>query len=236
MATTRDSVETNFSNLLEQWKNSSIMVPASTSKYLADKDNTGDPSKVDWFWKISLCGDGKVGKTSIRERYLGHELPGSYSMTIGADFVAKKTEIAGNSVMFQIWDIAGQPYFKSVRKTYYKGSHGSLVVFDLTNRQSFENVPLWINEVWTHNRSNNGGYPIPIVILGNKNDLITQKNPVVSHEEISQQIMRINEYTRRKFNFEINYIPTSAKTGENISEAFKYLATHIMAVQRFAKK
>ena len=112
MATTRDSVEINFSNLLEQWKNSSVMVPASTSRILADKDNTGDPSKVDWLWKISLCGDGKVGKTSIRERYLGRKLPGSYSMTIGADFVTKKTEIAGTSVMFQIWDIAGQPYFK----------------------------------------------------------------------------------------------------------------------------
>ena len=98
--------------------------------------------------KVCLLGDGAVGKTALRKRYLGKQFSSGYVMTIGADFAVKKTEINTNdgtkSVKFQIWDLAGQPRFNSVRELYYKGSHGGLLVFDITRRDSFSNLNSWV--------------------------------------------------------------------------------------------
>ncbi|MCK5617109.1 GTP-binding protein, partial [Candidatus Pacearchaeota archaeon] len=221
--------QTDISYLLEHLKSAPTKVPASTGLVTNREDADHESLDEAWIWKIALCGDGTVGKTSVRARYLRRSFPGSYIRTIGADFASKKANIAGQSVEFQIWDIAGQIKFENLRRLYYRGSKGALVIFDLTNRKSFENIPRWISEVWSYN----GLSTIPIVILGNKNDLILDQKPAASPEEINTIIVKINEFARKKFGFEVNYLTTSAKTGDNISEAFRYLATHIMAFQRY---
>ena len=113
---------------------------------------------MSFLMKIVLAGDGAVGKTALRERYLGKGFSSNYMMTIGADFALKEATIREKSIKFQIWDLAGQPRFNSVRELYYRGSHGAMLVFDLTRRESFTNLYLWIDELL----KNSGKSFIPI--------------------------------------------------------------------------
>ena len=93
--------------------------------------------------KIILIGDGAVGKTSMRRRYLGEGFKTDYQMTIGADLAAKFSPIiysGGKQIKYLIWDLAGQPRFSNVRKAYYMAAVGALVVFDATRQDSFTNI------------------------------------------------------------------------------------------------
>ncbi len=127
---------------------------------------TQQTKRADFFMKLVLCGDGAVGKTALRERYLGRGFSQSYLQTIGADFATtdKDLNIDGKnkSVQYQIWDLAGQNEFQSIRGSYYEGCFGSLMVFDVTRPESFNNLPNWINELW----DNSGKGAVPIVLLG----------------------------------------------------------------------
>ena len=178
--------------------------------------------------KICLLGDGAVGKTALRERYLGKQFSSGYVMTIGADFAVKKTVIQEKdgdtrTVKFQIWDLAGQPRFNSVRELYYKGSHGGLLIFDLTRRDSFTNLMTWIDELF----QNSGRGPMPIVVLGNKADLRDsgEVEDCVTQEEVNSFIAGLKK--QFEIHFEIPYLETSAKTGSNVDESFSMLAVTI---------
>ncbi|MCK5409392.1 MAG: GTP-binding protein, partial [Candidatus Heimdallarchaeota archaeon] len=89
-----------------------------------------------WNFKIILAGDGAVGKTSIRERYMGKGFQESYLKTIGADFATKKIEKNEEQITFQIWDLAGQESYQSVRKSFYKGAIAAIMVFDCQDPKS----------------------------------------------------------------------------------------------------
>lgn len=176
-------------------------------------------------YKITMLGDGAVGKTSLRNRFMGKLFNDSYTMTIGTDFAAKMVEVDGQEIKFQIWDIAGQPHFTKVRKLYYEGSLGALIIFDITAPQSFPNVLNWIEELW----KNNSKKYIPIIILGNKVDLRGAHPPSQtvesSHGELLAQTL--SERVSEK-GFEVPYLETSAKTGENVDEAFTILGQTIL--------
>ncbi|TFF83933.1 GTP-binding protein, partial [Candidatus Heimdallarchaeota archaeon] len=118
-------------------------------------------------YKIVLLGNGAVGKTSLRQQYLGKGFKDGYSMTIGADFAVKRVELGHLVATFQIWDLAGQQRFDVVRSVYYRGSSGALLVFDVSNPQSFNNLPSWLNEL----TKNNYDRIVPLVLIGNKTDL-----------------------------------------------------------------
>ncbi len=175
--------------------------------------------------KVCLLGDGAVGKTALRERYLGKQFSSGYVMTIGADFAVKKTEIQTESgmksVKFQIWDLAGQPRFNSVRELYYKGSHGGLLVFDITRRDSFTNLKSWIEELF----KNSGKGIMPIIVLGNKADLKDSTENCVTKTEVYRFTEDLREHYSIKF--PIEYFETSAKTGENVDKSFNILANTI---------
>ncbi|MHA2203636.1 MAG: Rab family GTPase, partial [Candidatus Hodarchaeales archaeon] len=125
-------------------------------------------------YKICLLGDGGVGKTSLRERFLGKGFQSGYILTIGADFAVQNLEIDGTQYKFQIWDLAGQQRFEAVRALYYKGSHGAILVFDRTRPESLFNLENWKRELFT-----NVGRQIPYIILGNKSDL---PNAIIQEE------------------------------------------------------
>jgi small GTP-binding protein len=181
--------------------------------------------------KICLLGDGAVGKTALRERYLGKQFSSGYVMTIGADFAVKKTQIATEegkkNVKFQIWDLAGQPRFNSVRELYYKGSHGGLLVFDITRRDSFTNLTSWIEELYR----NSGRGIMPITLLGNKVDLRNEVEDSITPEEAQAYIEEIKG--QYDINFDVPYLETSAKTGENVDESFNTLA---QTIRNYLKK
>jgi small GTP-binding protein len=175
--------------------------------------------------KVCLLGDGAVGKTALRERYLGKQFSSGYVMTIGADFAVKKTKIktedGEKEVKFQIWDLAGQPRFNSVRELYYKGSHGGLLVFDVTRRDSFTNLTAWIDELY----KNSGRGTMPIAVLGNKVDLRDEAEDYVTSEDVREFLEDLKK--DYQCSFDIPYLETSAKTGENVDVSFLILAQNI---------
>lgn len=169
-----------------------------------------------FLFKIVLIGDGGVGKTTLRRRWMGEGFTVSYILTVGADFAVKTLNTPyGHEVKFQIWDLGGQPHFKEVRKTFYAGAAGALVVYDVTDRKSYNNVFGWIEEMLKHVKQK-----IPIVLVGNKIDLRNNVPDAITTEEGINLRKEIIE----KYSLDVLFIETSAKTGENVDKAFQGMA------------
>ena len=152
--------------------------------------------------RLSIIGDSKTGKTSIINRYLGQEFSIDMISNIGID----KQEVIrkmkdGNEMKIIIWDTAGQERFHSIAISSVKNSQGIILVFDITNRKSFEDLNMWIDDI------NNATDKVSIILFGNKCDLQNRK---ISKEEAEKFAKKNN----------IPYIETSAKLKLNINEAF----------------
>ncbi len=167
--------------------------------------------EYDYLFKSIVVGDGGVGKTALTLRFSKGFFTEDYKMTIGVDFHVKTISIdtleGPIKCKLQLWDTGGQERFSSIRPMYYRGSLGSILVFDLTNSASFEHLPQWIEEVRANIKSD-----IPVLLIGNKSDLTDQR--AVSIEEI-------NNFTR---DFNLYYMETSAKTGDGVGDCFYILA------------
>ncbi len=167
--------------------------------------------EYDYLFKSIVVGDGGVGKTALTLRFSKGFFTEDYKMTIGVDFHVKTIAIETAEGLIkcklQLWDTGGQERFSSIRPMYYRGSLGTVLVFDLTNSASFEHLPQWIEEVRSNIKAD-----IPILLVGNKSDLIDQR--AVSIEEIGN-------FTR---DFNLYYMETSAKTGDGVGDCFYILA------------
>jgi len=172
----------------------------------------------DYIFKVCFLGQGNVGKTSLILRYTQNAFIEDYKPTLGTDFAIKKLTIEGRKIALQIWDLAGQPRFNSVRELYYKGSHGGLLVFDITRRDSFSNLNSWVEELY----KNSGRGIMPIALLGNKVDLRDETDDPITPEEAQAYIRELKK--KYELNFEVPYLETSAKTGDNVDESFNILA------------
>ncbi len=206
-----------MTNALEELTGVASPDPLSTDEEI-------DEAEVKLLFKICLIGDGAVGKTTLRHRFIGdREFSESYMMTIGADFALKEIAVNKIPLTFQIWDLAGQPHFKSVRSVYYAGASAGVVVFDITRPRTFANSILWINELW----KNSGKGAVPIILLGNKTDLredsSLDSSRFVNDEDARKFCKLFSLETARYKGFLVPYLPTSAKTGLNVSKAFDYL-------------
>ena len=170
-------------------------------------------------FKLSLLGDGGVGKTSIKNRYLTGKFTDKYMTTLGVDFSSHTLKVEDKKVFIAIWDVAGQQVFSSIRKSYFEGSRGGLVVFDVTRLESFENLlEGWINPFYETVPDKP-----PLIIIANKVDLTEER--LVSQET---GLNYVNEL-KAKFNVEhITYLETSAKEGTGISEAFENLTRLVL--------
>ena len=167
--------------------------------------------EYDYLFKSIVVGDGGVGKTALTLRFSKGFFTEDYKMTIGVDFHVKTISIDTSEgaikCKLQLWDTGGQERFSSIRPMYYRGSLGTILVFDLTNSASFEHLPQWIEEVRANIKAE-----IPVLLVGNKSDLIDQR--AVTAEEISR-------FTK---NFNLYYMETSAKTGDGVGDCFYILA------------
>ncbi|RMG37131.1 MAG: GTP-binding protein [Methanobacteriota archaeon] len=179
-------------------------------------------SSANYMAKIVLLGDGAVGKTSLRRMYLGKGFNQSHLMTIGADFATTNIQIGDEVLNTQIWDIAGQQNFKMIRQRFLVGSHGAMIVYDVTRPSSFHNLSSWLNELWTTNRRTD----IPLLFIGNKTDLVNQRK--VSKKEAEKFVNEVRLHPRLR-GVPILYIETSAKMGENVVEAFQLLGKEIVS-------
>jgi small GTP-binding protein len=162
--------------------------------------------------KITLLGEKNVGKTSLVYRYIENKFRESYKSTLGVNLLKKDMEVDGNGVSAQIWDLGGQDSFKSLRKLYLEGANGALVMFDLTDRKTFDKLNEWI-ESFKEIRGEQ-----PIILIGNKSDLENQKK--ITDKEASDYAVNNN----------MELILTSAKTGQNVEEAFIKLTKRILDI------
>ena len=173
--------------------------------------------------KIVLLGDGTVGKTTIRLRYLGYGFQANYLQTIGADFALKDISINDKVIKAQIWDLAGQVSFDKIRLNYLLGCHSAFIVFDVANPDSYQSVLIWYEELSKLSEK------IPIVLIGNKIDLRNENKDTLSEIEGIKMAERLG---RRNGNMPVFYIETSAKTGENITKAFNLLTSELKRIYK----
>jgi len=165
-------------------------------------------------FKFIIIGDHNVGKSSIIRRFSEHRFLLDYRATIGLNITSHNFESFRNRINISLWDIGAQEYFRRYRKTYYNGAQAAFIVFDLTNRRSFENIKNWFNELiqFIDNKS------LPIIIIGNKKDLVIER--IVNNEDALQLTKSLAE----NFITNILYLETSALTGENIEDAFRLIS------------
>jgi len=167
----------------------------------------------EYAFKLVLGGDGSVGKTSMVHRYVENDFASDYKSTIGTSIMKKECKFKEleSAVRFVIWDLAGQAQFKRVRQSYLANAEAGILVYDVTNRSSFENIEKnWYAEIKKASPN------IALILVGNKIDLVSER--VVSRDEGEGLAQKLT----------VTYFKTSAKTGGNINDAFKMLALQII--------
>ncbi|TFY82556.1 hypothetical protein EWM64_g1451 [Hericium alpestre] len=165
--------------------------------------------------KIVLLGDQSVGKTSLITRFMYDTFDNTYQATIGIDFLSKTLYLDDRTVRLQLWDTAGQERFRSLIPSYIRDSTVAIVVFDITNRQSFLSTSKWIDDV----RSERGN-DVMVVLVGNKADLSDKRQ--VTLEEATAKSQQLN----------IMFMETSAKAGHNVKSLFKKIAMSLPGMEK----
>eukprot|EP01097_Dermamoeba_algensis_P005001 TRINITY_DN3186_c0_g1_i1.p1 TRINITY_DN3186_c0_g1~~TRINITY_DN3186_c0_g1_i1.p1 ORF type:complete len:209 (+),score=27.64 TRINITY_DN3186_c0_g1_i1:118-744(+) len=167
--------------------------------------------EYDYIFKILLIGDSGVGKSSILLRYTDDCFQEDQTCTIGVDFKVKTLDIRGKRINLTMWDTAGQEKFRSITTSYYRGTHGIVLVYDVNSRKSFEAINTWLSEVDLYATNPD----LIKLLIGNKVD---QSNREVTKEEG-------NNFAREK---QMLFMECSAKTKVGIQAAFDELVSKIM--------
>ncbi|XP_021845632.1 ras-related protein Rab2BV [Spinacia oleracea] len=169
--------------------------------------------EYDYLFKIVLIGDSGVGKSNILSRFTRNEFCLESKSTIGVEFATRTLQVEGKVVKAQIWDTAGQERYRAITSAYYRGAVGALLVYDLTKKQSFDNVNRWLHELRDHADSN-----IVIMLVGNKSDLRHLRG--VTEQE--GQFLAERE--------ELVFLETSALDSTNVDKAFQTILLDIYQV------
>ena len=189
--------------------------------------------QYDYFFKFVLIGDTCTGKSCLLVRFADDEFQENYVTTIGVDFRFRTLQINKSTVRLQIWDTAGQERYRTITKAYYKGADGILVVFDLTDKESFNNVDSWLKEIEKH-----CGTDVSVIVLANKCDVGQKKSSGVdggkapaNKEEYYQEEEEDEEQEREievtdediaafEQSHNLKVMKTSAKFGTGVDESF----------------
>ncbi|CAL9179884.1 ras-related protein Rab11C-like [Musa acuminata AAA Group] len=169
--------------------------------------------EYDYLFKIVLIGDSGVGKSNILSRFTRNEFSLDSKSTIGVEFATKTLQIEGKTIKAQIWDTAGQERYRAITSAYYRGAVGALLVYDMTKKQTFDNVQRWLRELRDHADSN-----IVIMMVGNKSDL--QHLRAVSEDD--GQVLAEKEG--------LSFLETSALESLNVDKAFHSILTEIYRI------
>ena len=170
-------------------------------------------------FKFVIIGDHEVGKTSLVRRFVENKFSHDYRATIGLNILSHNIEFYGNNVAYSLWDIGAQSFFARFRQTYYLGAQAAFIVFDLTKKESFDNIMKWYNELekFIDQRK------IPLIIIGNKKDLTDQR--AIAYQDGVDIVSNFSKNVKIK----ASYIETSALTGENVEDAFTLIAYHYIS-------
>ena len=164
----------------------------------------------DYLLKYIIIGDAAVGKSNLLLRYTQGDFKSEYQLTIGVEFGAKNLDINNKKFRLQIWDTAGQENYRSITRAYYKNSVCAILVYDISNRESFEHISSWIEDCMSQSPKT-----VFMILVGNKSDL--DDNRVVTFEE-GQEMAKNNN---------LIFFETSAKTGKNVDKIFEDSAQEI---------
>ncbi|KAK5848231.1 hypothetical protein PBY51_005863 [Eleginops maclovinus] len=172
-----------------------------------------------WLYQFRLIviGDSTVGKSCLIRRFTEGRFAQVSDPTVGVDFFSRLVEIEpGKRIKLQIWDTAGQERFRSITRAYYRNSVGGLLLFDITNRRSFQNVHDWLEEARSHVQP----HSIVFLLVGHKCDL-----------EAQRQVTR-QEAEKLAGAYGMRYVETSARDAINVEHAFTELTRDIFALVR----
>lgn len=200
--------------LLAMDKNATSTMPPPSPKTsvttlaTSNSNSNSTTTDVDYSVKIMILGDSAVGKTSLLRAWCEGDFHSRFMPTMGLDYRQKHLVVDGHKMKVQVWDSAGQERFKVITQAYYRGSHGMLLVFDVTNRTSFNNIHSWVKSVSDHTTYSER--KVRFVLVGNKTDL---PNRVVTREE-AENLARA---------FGVSYAETSAKQFDGIEDCFTSL-------------
>eukprot|EP00026_Physarum_polycephalum_P015723 Phypoly_transcript_16472.p1 GENE.Phypoly_transcript_16472~~Phypoly_transcript_16472.p1 ORF type:complete len:227 (+),score=27.74 Phypoly_transcript_16472:23-682(+) len=164
----------------------------------------------DFIFKIVLVGDSGVGKSNLLSRFVKDTFTESTKSTIGVEFATKNIEIGPHIIKVQIWDTAGQERYRAITPAYYRGAVGALVVYDITQQQTFAHVSGWFHDLHTHSDEN-----IKILLVGNKSDLDSAREVGVEYA---------SNYAQQN---KVSFLEASALNNHNVGAAFLHLITEI---------
>jgi len=180
------------------------------SVLVGKKAGAGAGEQYDHLFKLLLIGDSGVGKSCLLLRFSDDIFTDSFISTIGVDFKIRTIDLDGKRIKLQIWDTAGQERFRTITSSYYRGAHGIIVVYDVTEQKSFDSIQKWLQEIDTF-----AGPTVTKLLVGNKCDLDSQRViQTPKGEELAKSLG-------------IPFIETSAKTTKNVEEAFLRLTRNI---------
>uniref|UniRef100_A0A4W4G0H0 Ras-related protein Rab-41 n=1 Tax=Electrophorus electricus TaxID=8005 RepID=A0A4W4G0H0_ELEEL len=171
-------------------------------------------------FKLVFLGEQSVGKTSLITRFMYDSFDNTYQATIGIDFLSKTMYLEDRTVRLQLWDTAGQERFRSLIPSYIRDSTIAVVVYDITNLNSFQQTSKWIDDVRTER-----GSDVIIMLVGNKTDL-ADKSRQITTEEGEQRAKELN----------VMFIETSAKTGYNVKQLFRRVAAALPGMDNTPEK
>ena len=167
--------------------------------------------EYDYLFKLIIVGDSNVGKTNIMSKYIKDQFNINSKSTIGVEFGTKILTIDNKKIKAQIWDTAGQERYKSITSAYYKGAKGAFIVYDITNKFSFDSVDKWVQDLNSYGDKN-----LTLLLIGNKSDL-----------EDKRQIGKDVGEEKAK-SFSLGFIETSALSGDNIDQAFDIMLNEVL--------
>jgi Ras-related protein Rab-35 len=172
----------------------------------------------DHLFKLLIIGDSGVGKSSLLVRFADNQFTGNYITTIGVDFKIRTIEINGERVKLQIWDTAGQERFRTITSTYYRGTHGVIVVYDVSSGESFANVKRWLHEIDANCDVVNR------ILVGNKND------------DPDRKVVLTEDARRFADQMGIQLYETSAKDNINVEEMFRSITSLVLKSKKDQKE
>ncbi|CCW66006.1 unnamed protein product [Phytomonas sp. Hart1] len=174
--------------------------------------------------KIIILGDSGVGKTSLMQQYVNHKFDNRYKATIGADFLSKDIEINGQVVTLQIWDTAGQERFQSLGSAFYRGADACILVFDVTQSESFAHLGSWLEEFSIQAGCRDS------VLIGNKTDLNERRRVSTKTAQMWCAKQNMNNSTGSNIDScEMKYFEASAKENISVDDAFLAVSTAALA-------